>query len=183
MWPWWTIGPCHTGQLTGNQFQAISKKKRHSYLNVRIFFLGIVRHCLKNYSCATKVVLYHAPRLVASKLPVKVASCHKAHSRYGKGRGGVRNPVWRAQSTKKLRISWRGRVNRYILPRSWSLKIGHWSLLGRPSHTKPSANISDLTWILIRCLHLHTGRRTALPSSSFFFFFKLTREELSTLTW
>ncbi len=39
-----------------------------------LVFLGIIRHCLKNDSCATKVVLYHALQLVASKLPVKVAS-------------------------------------------------------------------------------------------------------------
>ena len=32
-------------------------------------YLGIVRHCLKNYLCATKVVLQHALQLVASKLP------------------------------------------------------------------------------------------------------------------
>ncbi len=44
-------------------------------------FLGdheMMRHCLKNYSCAIKVALYHALQLVASKLPVKVASCDKA---------------------------------------------------------------------------------------------------------
>ncbi len=43
--------------VTPGQFQAISMKKRHSHLNVHIFFLGIIRHCLKNYPCATKVVL------------------------------------------------------------------------------------------------------------------------------
>ncbi len=70
--------PCHTRQFTGNQFQVISMKKRHSQFNVHIFFSGIIRHWLKNYFCATKVVLLHALQLVASKLPVKVASCDKA---------------------------------------------------------------------------------------------------------
>ncbi len=35
---------------------------------------------MKNDSCATKVVMWHALQLIASKLPVKVASCDKAHT-------------------------------------------------------------------------------------------------------
>ena len=49
-------------------------------MNVNIFRLWIVRHCYKNDSCATKVVLQHALQLVASKLPAQVASCDKALS-------------------------------------------------------------------------------------------------------
>ena len=48
-------------------------------LNVLILILGIVRHCLKYDSSATKVVnVTCIAVLVASKLPVKVASCDKA---------------------------------------------------------------------------------------------------------
>ncbi len=36
------LGPCHTRRFTGNLFQAISKKKRHSQFNDHIFFLGII---------------------------------------------------------------------------------------------------------------------------------------------
>ena len=67
-------------QFTGNKFQAISKMKGHPHLNVPKVLLGIVRHCLKNYSCATKVVPCSALQLawlVASKLPVKVALSDK----------------------------------------------------------------------------------------------------------
>ena len=65
-----THGSCHTRQFTGNQFQAIPNKRIHSHLNVHILFWGIVRHCWKTDSCATKVVLKH----------VKVASGDKAHA-------------------------------------------------------------------------------------------------------
>ena len=49
------IGPCHMRQYTGNQFQAISKKKRHSHLNVINFHLWIVSgltHARPKWSCS-----------------------------------------------------------------------------------------------------------------------------------
>ena len=67
--------------FTGNQFQAISKKRTNSFLNVQILFWGIERHCLENthvlsnWSCSM-----HALQLVSIKLPAKVASSYKAIS-------------------------------------------------------------------------------------------------------
>ena len=51
------LGSCHTRKLTGNQFQAISMKKKHSHLNVHLFLLWIVRQCLKHDPFAAKVVV------------------------------------------------------------------------------------------------------------------------------
>ena len=64
--------PCYPWQFKGNQFQATLKKeipmKRiHSHFNVHLLFLGMIRHCLKNYSSATELVLQRALQLVASK--------------------------------------------------------------------------------------------------------------------
>ena len=64
-------------EILSNQFQAISKKKSHSHFNVYIFFSVDIMTMLKSYLCATKVVLWQALQLVASKLPLKDASCDK----------------------------------------------------------------------------------------------------------
>ena len=39
------------GRLLATTSKAISKKRIYSHLNVLLNFLGIERHCLKNYSC------------------------------------------------------------------------------------------------------------------------------------
>ncbi len=60
-------------QFTGNQFQAISiKKKPQSYFSFLMIFLGIVSYSKKNVSCAAKVFLVYAVQLIAFKLPVKL---------------------------------------------------------------------------------------------------------------
>ena len=75
--PSWTICPCHMRQFTGNQFQAISKKRIRSHLNIHI--LGIVRRKLfEQLPLCYQRVLQHAVQLVASKLPVIVISRDKA---------------------------------------------------------------------------------------------------------
>ncbi len=54
------------GNFTDNQFQAISKQKEASTFQLSHHFLEDVKTSLeKNNSCATKVFLVHAVKLVA----------------------------------------------------------------------------------------------------------------------
>ena len=69
-------GNCHWGSLQATSSRQ-SPRKNHSHFNVHIFFLWIVRRCLKTNLSATKVV-QHAVQLVATKLLRKVASCDMA---------------------------------------------------------------------------------------------------------